>query len=140
MEINFERIKEIFKDYPYIASAYLFGSYAIGKRWAKSDLDLAILLTDDAPKGRELIHKMDYLAYRIEKGLQIKELDLIELNNQKLIFVHNILKTGKLIYDINPDFRVRFVAKAISYYCDFEVTIRFMNNYCFEGYRRRLAI
>lgn len=137
--LKLERLKKIFKDYPYIVSAYLFGSAATGKRGPMSDVDIAILLMDNAPKGRELIHKMDYLAYRIEGALQIKEVDLIELNNQGLVFVHNVLKTGKLIYDANPDFRVRFVAKVISDYCDFEPTLRFMNNYYFEGYKRRLA-
>ncbi len=137
--LNLEKLKEIFKDYPYIASAYLFGSHASGKVSPMSDLDIAILLKDDAPKGRELIHKMDYLAYRIEEALQAKEVDLIELNNQGLIFVHNVLRTGKLIYDAVPDFRIRFVTKVISDYCDFEPTLRFMNNYYFEGYKRRLV-
>jgi predicted nucleotidyltransferase len=139
MNLDTEKLKDIFKDYPYIASAYLFGSYAKGRICPMSDVDIAILLKDNAPKGRELIHKEDYLAHRIEDALKVKEVDLIELNRQGLIFVHNVLKTGKLIYDTDPDFRIRFVAKAISDYCDFEPTLRFMNNYYFRGYMRRLA-
>ena len=108
---NLEKLKEIFKDYPYIASVYLFGSHASGKVGPMSDLDIAILLKDDAPKGRELIHKMDYLAYRIEEALQAKEVDLIELNNQGLIFQYNVLRTGKLIYDADPLFRTNFVTR-----------------------------
>jgi predicted nucleotidyltransferase len=134
-----KRLKDIFKDYPYIASAYLFGSQVSGKRGPMSDVDIAILLKDNAPKGRDLIHKMDYLAYRIEGALKAKEVDLIEINRQGLIFVHNVLKTGRLIYDADPDFRIRFVTRVISDYCDFEPTLRFMDNYYFEGYRRRLA-
>ncbi len=137
--LNMEKLKDIFKDYPYIAFAYLFGSQALGKTGPMSDADIAILLKENAPKGRELIHEEDYLSYRIEDALQVKEVDLIELNNQGLIFVHNVLRTGKLIYDAGPDFRIRFVAKVISDYCDFEPTIRFMNSYYFEGYKRRLA-
>ncbi len=137
--LEFERLEDIFKDYPYIASAYLFGSQVSGKIGPMSDVDIAILLKDNAPVGRELIHKEDYLTYKIADALQVKEVDLIELNKQGLIFVHNVLKTGKLIYDADPDFRIRFVAKVISDYCDFEPTLRFMNNYYFEGYKRRLA-
>ena len=133
-----EKLKNIFKDYPYIAAAYLFGSQASGKTGQMSDVDIAILLKENSPKGRELIHEEDYLSYRIAGALQVKEVDLIELNKQGLIFVHNVLRTGKLIYDADPDFRIRFVAKVISDYCDFEPTLRFMNNYYFEGYRRRL--
>lgn len=136
---NLDKLKNIFKDYPYIASAYLFGSQTSGKIGPMSDVDIAILLKENAPKGRELIHEEDYLSYRIEDALQVKKVDLIELNKQGLIFVHNVLRTGKLIYDADPDFRIKFVAKVISDYCDFEPTLRFMNNYYFEGYRRRLA-
>ena len=137
--LKFERLKDIFKDYPYIASAYLFGSQASGKVSPMSDVDIAILLKDNAPKGRELIHEEDYLSYRLADALQVKEVDLIELNRQGLIFVHNVLKNSRLLYDTDPDFRIRFVVKIISDYCDFEPTLRFMNKYYFEGYKRRLA-
>lgn len=136
--LDLEKLKAIFRDYPYIAAVYIFGSHATGKAGPMSDVDIAVLLTQNAPKGRELIHKMDYLAYRIE-ALQAREVDLIELNNQGLIFQHNVLRTGKLIYDADPAFRIEFTVKVISNYCDFEPTIRFMNNYYFEGYKRRLA-
>lgn len=136
--LKFERLKGIFKDYPYIASAYLFGSAATGKNNPMSDVDIAILLKEPHPVGRDLTHKMDYLAFEIESVLK-QEVDIVELNRQGLIFVHNVLRTGKLIYDAAPGFRIRFVAKVISEYCDFEPTLRFMNNYYFEGYRRRLA-
>lgn len=137
--LDLESLKPIFKDYPYIAGAYLFGSYATGKEGTMSDVDIAVLLKEPHPKGRDLIHEMNYLAYRIEDALGVGEVDLIELNNQGLIFVHNVLKTGRLIYDADTDFRIKFVAKVISDYCDFEPTLRFMNNYYFDGYRRRLA-
>ncbi|MBI4743859.1 MAG: nucleotidyltransferase domain-containing protein [Actinobacteria bacterium] len=137
--LNLERLGVIFKDYSYIAAAYLFGSYTTGKEGPMSDVDIALLLKEPFLKGRELIHEEDYLAYRIADALQVKEVDLINLNRQGLIFVHNVLKTGKLIYDTDTDFRVKFVAKVISDYCDFEPTLRFMNKYYFDGYRRRLA-
>jgi predicted nucleotidyltransferase len=137
--IDTKKLKNIFEDYPYIVSAYLFGSQALGKTKPMSDVDIAILLRDNAPKGRKLIHEEDYLAYRITKAIQAKEVDLIELNRQGLIFVHNVLKTGKLIYDADPDFRIKFVSKVISDYCDFEPTLRFMNKYYFNGYMMRLA-
>jgi predicted nucleotidyltransferase len=137
--LNLEKLKEIFKDYPYIASAYLFGSYASGKVNPMSDLDIAILLKDNASKGRELIHKMDYMAYGIEKALQTKEVDLIELNNKGLIFQYNVLRTGKLIYDADPLFRRNFVTRLITTYCDFEPTIRFIKRFHLQGIKNRVA-
>ncbi len=138
LNLDMEKLKSIFKDYPYIASAYLFGSQASDKTGPMSDVDIAVLLKEPYPKGRELMHKMDCLAFKIEMVLK-KEVDIVEMNRQGLIFVHNVLRTGKLIYDADPAFRISFVAIAISNFCDFEPTIRFMNKYYFEGYRRRLA-
>ena len=62
----------------------------------------------------------------------------VGLNNKGHAFAHNVLKTGKLIYDANPDKRIKFAVKVISYYCDFQLTIEFLNKYYFGGYRRRL--
>lgn len=55
--LNLEGLKTIFKDYPYIVAAYLFGSYATGKKGSMSDVDIAVLLKEPHPKGRELIHE-----------------------------------------------------------------------------------
>ncbi|GBE35784.1 nucleotidyltransferase domain protein [bacterium BMS3Bbin06] len=136
--LDSQRLKEIFKDYPYIASAYLFGSQASGRTGPMSDVDVALLLKKPHPEGRELIHQMDYLGYRLEE-IYRKEVDIVELNRQPLIFRHNVLRTGKLVYDADPPFRVRFEMRVITSFCDFEPTLRFMNKYFFEGYRRRLA-
>ena len=133
-----EKLKDIFKDYSYISSAYLFGSYVLGKITPMSDVDIAVLLKEPYPKGRYLIHQMDYLAVKIEEVIK-KEVDIVEMNRQGLIFQYNVLRTGKLIYDADPSFRVNYVSRLISAYCDFEPTLRFMNNYYFDGYRRRLA-
>ena len=136
---NPEKLKEIFKDYSYIASAYLFGSQASGRVTPISDLDIAILLKDNAPNARELLHKMDYLAYRIEEAFQTKEVDLIELNSQGLIFQYNVLRTGKLIYNADPLFRVNYVTRLITAYCDFEPTIRFIKRFHLQGIKNRVA-
>ena len=132
-------LKDIFQEYPYIASAYLFGSQASGKIGPMSDVDIAILLKDNAPVGRELVHEEDYLAYRISKALCVREVDLIDLNRQGLIFRHNVLRTGRLIYDADPALRIRFEMQVITNFCDFEPTLRFMEKFHHQGRIRRLA-
>jgi len=102
---RFEILKDIFKNYPYIASAYLFGSHVSGKVTPESDVDIAILLKSNAPCGRELLHEEDYLAYQLARALGVKEVDLIDLNKKGILFQHNILRTGILIYDGDPAFR-----------------------------------
>jgi hypothetical protein len=135
--IDIEKINTILKGNTYIAAAYLFGSVVSGRTTPMSDVDIAVLLNDNAPKGRDLLDELDSVSYRLETVLRVA--DVTALNNQGLIFIHNVLKTGKLIYDADPNFRIKFVARAISYYCDFEPTLRFMDKYYFEGYKRRLA-
>ncbi len=134
-----EDLKEIFKDYPYISSAYLFGSHASGRTGPMSDVDIAILLKNNAPKGRELMRELDYLSYRIEDVLNAGEVDLIILSNRGLIFQHNVLRTGRLIYDADPSFRVGFEMRVISDFCDFEPTLRFIERFHFQGRLRRLT-
>lgn len=136
--LDFDKLQDIFKDYPYIASAYLFGSQVSGKTGPMSDVDIAILLKEDAPKGRKLIHEADYLSFRIEEVLK-KEVDVVEINNQGLIFQYNILRTGKLIYDANPAFRANYVSRLISAYCDFEPTVNFIKRFQLQGIKNRLA-
>ncbi|MCX7793994.1 MAG: nucleotidyltransferase domain-containing protein [Thermodesulfovibrionales bacterium] len=135
--IDTEKLIDILKDYPYIASAYLFGSVATGKTGPLSDIDIAVLIKKEAPQGRELLHELDYIAYKIEKIFK-KPVDIIPMNNKGLIFQHNILKTGRLIYDNDPSFRIKYVSNLISAYCDFEPLLRFMRRFHFEGYRKRL--
>ncbi len=136
--IDTDKIKDILKDYPYIASAYLFGSAATGKVGPLSDIDIAVLLKKEAPQGRFLIHELDYIAYKIEKIFK-RPVDVIPMNRGGLIFQHNILKTGILIYDSDPAFRIKYVSSLISAYCDFEPLLRFMSRFYPEGYRRRLG-
>jgi len=132
--LKIEKLKEIFKSYPYIVAAYIFGSQLSGKITPMSDVDIAILLKEEiAPKSKELIHEEDYLAYKIAKALEVKEVDLISLNKQGLIFQHNVLKSGKLIYDAQPELRIKFEMRTISNFCDFEPTLRFMEKFNLQG-------
>lgn len=133
----YENLREIFRDYPYIVSVYLFGSQASGVFGPMSDVDIAILLNDNAPKGRELIHEQDYLSYRISKVLGVKEVDMVVLNNQGAVFQHNVIRTGKLIYDAAPLLRIKFIMRVISNFCDFEPTLRLVEKFHFRGQMRR---
>lgn len=135
---NIEKLSDIFKEYSYIAAAYLFGSCAAKKAGPMSDMDIALLLKAPYPKGRELIHEEDYLSYRISKVLGGKDIDLIDMNNQGLVFQHTILRTGKIIYDADRDFRIKFEAGVISRFCDFEPTLRFMQRFHLQGIKKRL--
>ena len=136
---HFEKLRDIFEDYSYIASAYLFGSHVSGKATQERDVDIAILLRNNAPKGKELVHEEDYLAYRVATRLGVKEVDLIDLNSKGLIFQHNVLRTGHLIYDNDPAFRIEFETMVIIRFCDFEPTLRYIEKLQLQSRIERLA-
>ncbi|MBM4276769.1 MAG: nucleotidyltransferase domain-containing protein [Deltaproteobacteria bacterium] len=139
LHAQFEKLKDVFNDYPYISSAYLFGSHVSGKITPESDADIAVLLKSNAPDGRELLHEEDYLAYRLAKALGVKEVDLIDLNSKGTLFQHNVLRTGILLYDSDPPFRIRFETGVIIRFCDFEPTLRYIEKRQLQGRIKRYA-
>jgi predicted nucleotidyltransferase len=137
--LDIQALQVILGEYPYIAAAYLFGSCTSGKATPLSDVDIAILLNQDPPGGRNLLHEEDYLAYRIGKAIAAKEVDLVDLNNKGVIFQHNVLRTGRLIYDADPPFRIRLEKEVIIRFCDFEPTLRLIEKLQLKSRMERLS-
>ncbi len=136
-----EKIAFQFKVYPFIVAAYRFGSTARGQESPLSDLDIAILVDDKrAPSGLQLLRLELILAYALQKELSVSEVDLITLNHQRLSFQFNVLKTGRLIYDEDPAYRIRFVQKVIQAHLDFEATLELIGQFRTRGLLRRCGI
>ena len=133
-------IGAIFKAYDYIAAAYLFGSQIRGTDNPMSDLDIAILLKENAPSTILRLKEKLLLEYKIQSHFGLNQVDLVELNLQGVVFQHNVLKTGKLIYDGDPIFRKKFETKVILEYCDFKPTLRLIEKYHLQGRLRRCGI
>lgn len=137
---EFVKLNPLFTQRPYVAAAYLFGSSAGGKAGSLSDIDIAILLGKDAPQGIELLEEQALLEYQIQALLKYPRVDVIALNRQGLIFQHNVLRTGRLIYDNDPQFRKKFEWNVILRYCDFEPTLGLIEKYHLRGRLRRCGI
>lgn len=133
-------IGSIFENYDYIAAAYLFGSQVRGTNNILSDLDIAILLKENSPPGLTLLNEKLLLEYKIQSHFKVNQVDLVELNSQGLVFQHNIIKRGELIYDNDSQFRKRFETKVILDYCDFQPTLRLIEKYHLQGRLRRCGI
>lgn len=138
-ERDVKGLKAIFAEYSFIAAVYFFGSAVSGRSGPMSDVDMALLLKSGAPAGKDLIHVEDYLAYRIAKALDVREVDVVNLNKQGLVFQHQVLKSGRLIYEADSAFRVAFTARVISNFCDFEPTLRLIEKFRLKGLMRRYA-
>lgn len=68
-----------------------------------SDLDVAILVKKDFLKDLAFVYKLARLECEIQKVMKEKEtnIDLIVLNEQNVIFCHNVLTKGTILYQTN---------------------------------------
>jgi uncharacterized protein len=140
-KINRDEVAPVFVTYPFIVAAYQFGSTVRGQEGPLSDLDIAILVDEKrAPAAFELLKIELMLAYELQKHLGVSEIDLITLNRQKLHLQHAILRTGRLIYDADQKYRIRFTQRVIEAYLDFQPTLELISQYHTRGRLRRCGI
>jgi predicted nucleotidyltransferase len=138
--VNVEEITSLLRMYPFIAAAYVFGSTVRGQASPLSDLDIALLLDEYAPPAVDLLRIELLLAYELQKRLNVSEVDLITLNRQRLTLQHAVLRTGRLIYDADPPYRIRFTQRVIQAYIDFQPTLRLIGQFHTRGRLRRCGI
>jgi hypothetical protein len=140
-QINQDEVAPLFRAYPFVVAAYQFGSTVRGQEGPLSDLDIAILVDDkQAPSALELLRTELILAHGLQKHLGVPEIDLITLNRQKLHFQHAVLRTGRLIYEADQKYRIRFAQKVIEAYLDFQPTLKLIGQYHTRGRLRRCGI
>lgn len=132
----------VWPDYPFVLAAYHFGSSVRGANRPDSDVDVAILLTPEAAKTQndELVVPFARLQNSLERCLGIGKLDLVPLNDQGVVFQHNVLRTGRLVYERDRRSRALFEARVISWYCDFLPTLQLIERYHIQGRRKRAGL
>ena len=87
------KIKSLLSSQDEVQFAYLFGSYARGDYTDKSDIDIAVYLTDTSLDSRLEVH------HALEVLLK-KKVDLVVLNDVKNMFLlEAILKEGIVLKD-----------------------------------------
>ena len=92
------------------AAVYLFGSAATGRTRPESDLDLAILPTDEVAASRIL-----------ETSIQLAEvlgrdIDLVDLSRSNAVLRKEVLANGRLLYETDRRRRAEFEMYALSDY------------------------
>ena len=140
-EIDIKKISVTFRPYPFIVAAYQFGSTIRGGEGPLSDLDIAILVRDEqTPLAVDLLRVELLLAYELQKQLHVQQVDLITLNRQRLPLQYAILRTGRLIFETDPKYRIRFVQKVIPDYLDFQPSSELIGQFHTKGWLRRCGI
>jgi predicted nucleotidyltransferase len=140
-KIASEELAPLLRAYPFIVAAYQFGSTVRGQEGPFSDVDIAILVNEGrAPSASELLHIELLLAYQLQRHLNVPEVDLLTLNQQRLTLQYAVLRTGRLIYDADPKYRIRFTQRVIQAYLDFQPTLQLIERFHTRGRLRRCGI
>lgn len=116
---DIRRITDYFKDRDEVSALYIFGSASNGKETAESDIDIAVLI-NDIKKGKKNYESLRKAYYAASPKFSLRPIDIIMLNTASSFLKHHIIKTGKVLFDKNRKFRVRFTVNAIIEYLDFK--------------------
>ncbi len=127
MDIDIEKFKIVFSEFPSIKLVYFFGSMAKGEFGPISDYDFAVYfdLHSDNEKDREIMFDIKFkLMDRLSRALGTDKIDVVILNlTESPEFKYQVIKDGKLIYDQEP-FRVLVEPKILNEYFDFMYFLR----------------
>lgn len=95
--------------------AYLFGSEARGASGPESDVDVAILYSDEPPAT------LDSPARALEAELERllgRPVEIVVLNSAPVDLVHRVLRDGRLVFEGNRSARIAFEVRARNEYFD----------------------
>src|SRR4030042_6399355 len=114
-----ERIIRYFKGTDEVSALYIFGSAGKGRTTGESDIDIAVLIDESKLKRRnfELLKRKYYAA---SPTFSMRPVDIVILNTALPFLKHQVLKTGRILFDRNRKLRVRFTERPITEYLDFK--------------------
>jgi len=116
---TFRDLETYFKSEKRVLIAYLFGSYAKRTQSMKSDIDIAVYLSETSNKLLEYyLCLMDKLSEMLGN-----DVDLTILNTAPPMLKHQVIKHGKIIYSQNERTRIEFEARSECEYLDFKRAI-----------------
>lgn len=116
------------RDIPGVDAVYLFGSSVNGKMTGSSDIDLAILFSENKIMD---IDRLDIMS-RLSSAAG-RDVDLVILNDASSLLYHEILLTGKLILENNREYRIQREVKNRKLYEDY----RHIHSIYMMGMRKR---
>ncbi len=97
---------------------YVFGSFARGEEWPRSDLDLAVLLPP-ARRIENLLDVMNNVAARTRR-----EVDIVDLRRAGDVLRREVLADGRQLFVSKPDEVLAWEAGAMSRYARYREETR----------------
>ena len=111
------RIKNYLYSRDEAIAGYIFGSYSSGKVRPKSDIDIAVLLSDTVDSKDYGHIKLSIINDLIEL-LSLDRIDVVVLNVASPLLSHEIIKKGRLLFSKDEARRINYTANATIYYLD----------------------
>lgn len=100
-----------------VIAAYIFGSTVKNKVREDSDLDLAILFSENIDPYRRFQRKLQ-ITNDLE-AIILDIVDVVDLRSADRYFVHQVMKNRMLFFESDLQERVAFEVKHRKYYFDF---------------------
>lgn len=117
-----ESLKSVISEHEEVIAAYLYGSAAQGRMRADSDIDVGILLADDAVTDHRYVVRM---ARELQSRCRLdREVDLRVLNRRPIRFLNQVMRYGELVFVRDEKKRVEFETGVLKEYLDFKPFLR----------------
>ena len=113
-----------------VVAGYIFGSVAQGRARPGSDVDVAVLLSDDLD-GEAQFRRQLRLGTEVEEAIG-RRTDLVVLNDAPPLLQHQVLKHGRLVFERDRAARVEFEVRAGKIYADLKPMRRFFQEALFR--------
>ncbi len=116
--------------------AYLFGSAATGQTTPFSDVDIALVLSEDAAIPSRLHFELmieDELAARCD----LSQADVRIINEAPLELRGEVVTQGRLLYARDEEKRIEFETRTRREYFDFQPVAEFFRQAFFDDLRKR---
>jgi len=111
-------LSEVLSRHP-VVLAYIYGSVAVEKATSSSDIDLALVVEEDAISSDVRLKFELQIEEEIARKCEIGNADVRVINDAPLIIKGEVVTTGRLIFCRNEEARVAFETQTRMAYFDF---------------------
>lgn len=120
--IDPDTVRVVLESRPEVLFAYLFGSAGSGQTHARSDVDVAVMLSEEAARQEVaetgLVGLWVELHGLLQAALGREDVDLVLLHRASPLLAERVIRTGKLLFSRDEPRRLRWIVETKKRYCD----------------------
>jgi predicted nucleotidyltransferase len=116
---SIQRLADTLGQDPDVDAVYLFGSRALSRTSALSDIDIGILLGEQVPPQEYFDRRLRYVGECCDM-LHTDRVDVVILNDAPPLLAYEVVAPRKILVERNREHRVAFEVDRINRYLDFK--------------------